>query len=42
LSHNVRDPVSQSYSTTRNIIVLCILIFKFLERNQEKNNVWTE
>ena len=30
-SLNVRDHVSQPYSTTSNIIVLYILIFKFLE-----------
>ena len=34
-SLNVRDHVSQSYSTTGNIIVLYILIFKFLGRNRE-------
>ena len=32
-SLNVRDHVSQPYSTTGNIIVLLILIFKFLERS---------
>ena len=32
-SLNVRDHVSQPYSTTGNIIVLYILIFKFLERS---------
>ena len=34
-SLNVRDHVSHLYSTTGNIIVLYILIFKFLERNRE-------
>ena len=32
-SLNVRDHVSQPYSTTGNIIVLYVLIFKFLERS---------
>ena len=32
-SLNVRDHVSPPYSTTGNIIVLYILIFKFLERS---------
>ena len=35
LSLNVIDHVSQSYSTTGNIIVLYILIFKCFERNRE-------
>ena len=34
-SLNVRDHVSQPYSTNSNIIVLNILIFKFLERSLE-------
>ena len=34
-SLNVRDHVSEPYSTTGNIIVLHILIFKFLERSLE-------
>ena len=37
----VIDYVSQPYSTTGNII-LCILIFKFLERSLEDKSVWTE
>ena len=32
-SLNVRDHASQPYSTTGNIIVLYILIFKFLKRS---------
>ena len=41
-SLNVRDHVSQPYSTTGNIIVLYILIFKFLGKSQEDKSVWTE
>ena len=41
-SLNVRDNVSQPYSTTGNIIVLCILIFQFSERIREDESVWTE
>ena len=41
-SLNVRDHVSQPYSTTGNITVLYILIFKFLERSREDKSVWTE
>jgi len=41
-SLNVRDHVSQPYSTTSNIIVLHILIFKFLEKSREDKRVWTE
>ena len=38
---NVRGHVLQPYSTTGNIIVLYILIFKFLERSREDKSVWT-
>ena len=43
-SINVRDHVSQPYSTTDNIIVLYIRIsiFNFLERSRENKSVWTE
>jgi hypothetical protein len=34
-SLSVRDQVSHSYKTTYKIIVLCILMFKFLERRTE-------
>ena len=36
---NVRDHVSQPYSTTGNIIVLYILIFKFSERSLDNTEV---
>ena len=41
-SLNVRDHVSQPYSTTGNIIVLNIVIFKFLGRSRGDKSVWTE
>ena len=34
--YSVRDHVSQPYSTTGNIIVLYILIFKFLEKSRRQ------
>ena len=39
-SLNVRDHVPQPYSTTGNIIVSYILIFKFLERSLENKSVY--
>ena len=41
-SLNVRDHVSQPYSTTGNITVLYILIFKFLERSLKDKSDWSE
>ena len=41
-SLNVRDHVSQPYSTTGNTIVLYILLIKFLERSLEDKSVWTD
>ena len=41
-SLNVRDHASQPYSTTGNIIVLYILIFKFSERSREEKSDWTK
>ena len=39
-SLNVRDHVSQPYSTTGNTIVLYILMFKFLQRSlEDKSNL---
>ena len=37
----VRDQASQPCSTTGNIIVLYIVIFKFIERSREDKSVWT-
>ena len=46
LSHrsslNERDRVLQPYSTTGNIIVLYILIFKLQEGSREDKSVWTK
>ena len=39
-SFNVRDHVSQPYSTTGDIIVIYILIFKFLEKSLEDKSDW--
>ena len=41
-SLNVRNNVSQQYSTTANITLLYILIFKFLETSLRDMSVWTE
>jgi len=41
-SVNLSDHVSQPYSTTGNIIVLNVLIFKFLKSCLEDKSVWTE
>ena len=41
-SLDVRDHARQPYSTTVNIIVLYILIFKFLEKSLEHKSVCTE
>jgi len=40
--HIVRDQVSHPYKTTRKIVVLLILIFKFLERRWEDKRLYTE
>ena len=41
-SRNVSDHVSHPYKTTGKIIVLCILIFKFLDSNLEDKRFCTE
>ena len=41
-SRNVSDQVSHPYKTTGKIIVLCILIFKFLDSNLEDKRFCTE
>ena len=41
-SLNVSDQVSHPYKTTDKIIVLCILIFKFLDSNLEDKRFCTE
>ena len=38
-SLNVRDPTSEPYSTTSNIIILRILIFKFSDRSREGKSI---
>ena len=39
---DIRDHASQPYSTTANVIVLYILIFKFLGGSREDKSAWTE
>jgi hypothetical protein len=41
-SLNVRDQVSHPYKTTRRIMVLYILTFKFLDNRREDRRLWTE
>jgi hypothetical protein len=41
-SRNVNDQVSHPYKTTRQIIVLYILIFQFLDSNLEDKRFCTE
>jgi hypothetical protein len=38
----VRDQVSHPYKTTRKIMLLYILIFKFLQRRREDKGLWTK
>jgi hypothetical protein len=42
LSHLVSDQVSHSYRSTGKIIVLCILIFTFLDSRREDKRFFTE
>jgi hypothetical protein len=42
LQHSVRDQVSHRYRTTGKIIVLCVLIFMFLDSRREDKRFWTE
>jgi hypothetical protein len=39
---NIRDQVSHQYRTTSKIVVLCILIYTFLDSRQEDIRLWTE
>jgi hypothetical protein len=39
-SHNLRDQVSHPYKTTYKIVVLCILIFAFLDSKREDKIFW--
>ena len=41
-SRNVNDQISHPYKTTRKIIVLYILIFKFFDSNMEDRRFCTE
>ena len=41
-SLNTRNHVLQTYTTTSNIVVLYLLIFKFLETSREDKTVWTK
>jgi hypothetical protein len=41
-SLNVRDQLSHPHKTTGRILVLCILIFTFLDSRREDKRLWTE